>query len=80
MNYYANRHCEWGNWGIGFYDPQPDPTRNYGVLVARIEFPCGPQGPCDGFLGSPEREAYKRMCRDWTERGILPESAKGVSS
>lgn len=73
---HTHRTCQWGNWGITFYNPQPDLTLNYGILVASIDFACGPQGPIDGYLGSPLRESYKKMCRDWTEHGILPESAK----
>lgn len=75
LTYYANRHVEWGHWGINFYDPQPDPTKNFGVKVASLPFAVGPRGPIDGTFGSPTRQALKQACADWVERGVLPSEA-----
>lgn len=75
LAYYASRHVQWGHWGINFYDPQPDPTRNHGVLVASLPFAVGPRGPIDGTTGSPTRNALKQACADWIASGALPAEA-----
>lgn len=70
--YHEQRTVQWGNWGITFMLPQLDRTRNYGDIVGTLYFPCGNQGPCDGFLGSPERKRYEDAVKDWIENGNLP--------
>lgn len=61
------RAVSWGHWGITFQDGERS--------VATLSFPVGPQGPMDGFLGSKEREGYRRACRAWCEDGVLPDGA-----
>jgi len=71
-----HRTVEWGHWGITFATHEIDASGQRGYSAHEIygtqEFPVGARGPADGLLGSPEREAYKRMCTDWTARGVLP--------
>ena len=64
---YDSRTVEWGNWGITFMDPQPDRTKNFGVVVWFMPFPVGTRGPVD-----MPRDYYTNICRAWTERGELP--------
>ena len=75
MPYHTQRTVEWGHWGITFMEPQPDKTRNYGLIVARVDFACGTRGPIDGTLGSPTRQQYRDMCREWMASGTLPPTA-----
>lgn len=68
----TDRFASWAHWGISFWTGE----RGRGPrAIAEIFFQVGTQGPCDGFVGSPEREAYRAVCRAWTERGELPEGA-----
>ncbi len=55
------RKAEWGHWGITLYDGD--------ALVGGVQFPCGPQGPVDGMIGSPERQRYTDAVKAWLERG-----------
>ena len=73
LNRYSERTVEWGHWGITFMDQQPDPSKNYGVIVGHLPFGVGNAGPCDGTLGSPTRERYKAICRAWCESRQIPE-------
>lgn len=68
------RFVSWGHWGISFWngDRNDQPTWQ---AIAEVSFPVGPQGPMDGFIGSPERQRWIDACRVWTERGELPEGA-----
>lgn len=68
----GGRSVSWGHWGLTFSEGEGPDWRQ----VASLPFPVGPQGPQDGFLGSPERERYREACRAWTERGELPEGAR----
>lgn len=70
---YDSRTVEWGHWGITFMDVQPDRTKNFGTIIGTLSFGVGNAGPVDGPVGSPTRLAYLQACKDWTERGILPE-------
>lgn len=69
----TNRRAHWGHWGISFIEYQSrdlyaEPQKIYGTLF----FPVGACGPVDGFIGSPERQVYKEICKAWAERGELP--------
>lgn len=66
--YHSRRTVEWGNWGITFMEPQPDQTKNFGVIVGRVDFPIGIRGPMDGL----RRDYYREICRAWTESGVKP--------
>ncbi|SRR6266566_1527619 len=61
------RTAEWTNWAINFVQEA--------IVVASLDFPCGPQGPCDGFVGSPERKRYQSMVHEWMTNGALPKEA-----
>jgi hypothetical protein len=68
----AVRQASWGHWGICFFWAVPDayaPARIEGTLY----FPCGPQGPQDGFVGSREHQRYADAVKVWREQGTLPE-------
>ena len=67
-NRYTNRTVEWGHWGITFMNPQPDQTKNYGVIIGSIYFPVGTRGPMDNRPGDKER--YRAMIADWVNHGI----------
>lgn len=75
---YNPRHCEWGHWSITFWTRDVDhmrgPWDTYlpGFFVAEVPFAIGNQGPIDGTLGSPLREHYRKLCRDWVHYGIKP--------
>lgn len=58
------RTAEWTNWSINFVDEAK--------VTASLYFPCGPQGPVDGFVGSPERKQYQSYVHDWITAGTLP--------
>lgn len=66
---YTSRTVEWGNWGITFMEPQPDRTKNHGLIVGTLYFPVGSRGPIDSDPRGPD---YRAICRNWTELGILP--------
>ena len=70
-NQSARRVTEWGHWGLTFSwsDGGYAPVKIEGQLF----FPVGNCGPCDGFLGSPERARYAEIVKAWNERGELPE-------
>lgn len=72
MHFHDKRTVEWGHWGLTFMEPQPDASRNYGKIIGTVPFPVGNCGPCDGTVGSPQREKYRAMCKAWMERGELP--------
>lgn len=67
------RTVQWGHWAITFMAPQPDRTKNFGVIVGSVPFPvangCGPQ---DGLAGSSTRTGYQEMCQRWIEHGEVP--------
>lgn len=65
---YCGRTVEWGHWGITFMERQPDPTKNYGVIVGFVDFPVGTRGPMDGL----KRDHYREICRAWVEQGVEP--------
>lgn len=67
------RFTDWGHWGLTFWEGERD---DHPQAIAALPFPVGPCGPCDGWLGSPEREALREKGRLWTERGELPEGAQ----
>lgn len=69
---YVGRTTEWGNWGITFMNPQPDRTKNFGVIVGQLNFAVGNQGPIDGTIGSPIRQKYENICKAWIDQGELP--------
>ena len=58
------REVSWGNWGLTFLD------RN--EIVAKVDFPCGAQGPVDGTIGSPERKGWLAVVEAWREHAMLP--------
>ena len=62
---YTQRTVEWGHWGITFMEPQPDATKNFGVIVGQAVFPVGSRGPLDARPG--DREAYHEMIRVWLQ-------------
>lgn len=64
---YTERTIEWGHWGITFMDPQPDRSRNYGVIAGTVSFPAGPRGPVDG-----DRAFYRAMCDAWISDRVVP--------
>lgn len=65
---YHRRTVEWGNWGITFMEVQPDPTKNYGMIVGFVDFPIGTRGPISGL----KRDYYREICRAWIEQGVEP--------
>lgn len=70
----TTRRVEWGNWGITLYEYEStDPHAAMRKCYGRLNFPCGPQGPIDGFLGGAEHRKYRQICEDWQEQGILPD-------
>lgn len=72
---YTQRTVEWGHWGITFMNPQPDRTKNFGVIVGNLQFPvANGAGPQDGLIGSPQRQHYKDVCQRWIDDGVLHES------
>lgn len=75
-HYHEARSVQWGHWGIDFLDMQPDRTKNFGIIVARISFPVGNCGPIDGHLGSAIREDYQRMVARWIESRVIPSIAQ----
>jgi len=68
----SKRQCEWGNWGITFYEFA---VAGEITFFAKVDFAVGAHGPIDGFIGSPLRESYKQMCKDWREAGTVPTGA-----
>lgn len=58
------RAISWGDSGMSFLERKE--------LVARIDFPVGPQGPADGLLGSKERGRWLLIQEAWIEQGMLP--------
>lgn len=73
MRAQVTRSAEWGNWGITFVSWM-GPTRPYLVRIHGCRyFPIGNRGPCDGTLGSSERQRYQEMIRAWVQDAILPE-------
>jgi hypothetical protein len=69
---YTQRTVEWGHWGITFMEPQPDRSKNFGVIAGQVGFGVGACGPVDGCLGSLLRRSYQDMCEAWISRGVLP--------
>ncbi len=67
------RFVSWGHWGISFWAGSRDDMS--ARAIAEVSFPVGARGPCDGVLGSPEREGWRAKCSAWMERGELPEGA-----
>jgi hypothetical protein len=65
------RLTEWGNWGLTFYTK--DDAGNIIILGQRF-FGVGAQGPCEGFLGSKERQVWIDMSRNWMQNGVLPDT------
>lgn len=72
MNNLGQRKAEWGNWGITFSwsDGGYAPAKIEGTLY----FPVGNCGPCDGYLGSSERDNYKAIVAAWMRDGVLPQN------
>lgn len=70
--YHQGRTVEWGHWGITFLDPQPDLTKNFGVIRGTLHFGVGSRGPIDGTVGSPLRTSYQARCNAWMADGVLP--------
>ena len=58
----------WGHFGITFF--------NDTIKVGEVTFQIGTQGPIEGYIGSPMRNNYEKMCIYWIEKGILPKTAK----
>jgi hypothetical protein len=61
------RHIQWTNSGITFLDRKD--------VIAVVSFPCGPQGPIDGTIGSPERKQWEDVRESWIEHAMLPDKA-----
>lgn len=66
------RESEWGHWGLTFIQRGPGGRD----VLYTISFPVGSQGPMDGYIGSPERERYRALCRRWVHDGELPEGVE----
>lgn len=66
---YTQRTVEWGHWGITFMEPQPDRSKNYGVIVGTVSFGVGTRGPVDA---GQYRDLYRLMCSAWVDHGVLP--------
>ena len=69
-----NRSASWGHWSITFYHAT---ANGYDAESFDFELPfsVGAQGPIDGFLGSKLRMFYQNSCKNWRERGEIPEGA-----
>jgi len=61
------RSASWTHNGITFLD------RNN--IVAVVNFPCGPQGPIDGLIGSTIRKHWEDVVVSWREYAMLPDDA-----
>jgi hypothetical protein len=61
------RQVQWTHNGITFLDRTD--------IVAVVSFPCGPQGPIDGLIGSSERKRWQMVCESWIEHAMLPQGA-----
>ena len=69
----TRRSASWGHWAITLYTGDVWGDYRTAIAVGGVTFPCGPQGPVDGYLGSATREAYRAAIRAWMEHGeILP--------
>ena len=64
----------WGIWSISFYEGDfTNPVLGSHSKIREIFFPCDSTGsPINSGLTPPEQERYKKMIKDWVERGILP--------
>jgi hypothetical protein len=65
---HEQRTVEWGNWGITLMDPQPDRTKNYGVIAGSVYFPVSTRGPIDADKGK-----YRAMCEAWIADRAIPD-------
>lgn len=63
-----DRRTEWGNWGLAFLRHDGQTWQ----VVDGTHFPCGPRGPVDGTVGSPEQMRWRRVADAWTQHGVLP--------
>lgn len=70
------RRVSWGHWGIFFFVVDYTTGEMVRGEGFNVYFGVGARGPCDGFIGSPEREAYVTMCQRWTKIGEIPEGAQ----
>ena len=67
------RTVTWGHWGVSLYEGDVWHDPNQAQLRGGCTFPCGPQGPVDGTIGSPERTRIEEAVHAWGERGeIVP--------
>lgn len=64
---YLGRTVEWGHWAITFMDRQPDPAKNYGIIVGNLA-----HLGIDGTLGSSRRLYLQKICNEWIANGDLP--------
>lgn len=69
------RFVQWGNWGIDLREREGDAWANPGRRVSYVAFGVGSCGPVDGTYGSPTRERYLKICRDFVATGAMPEGA-----
>jgi hypothetical protein len=67
---YLGRTVEWGHWGITLMERQPDPLKNFGVIVGTIPFAVGARGPIDGTIGSELRRNLQARCDAWVKDGL----------
>jgi hypothetical protein len=68
----GERKASWGHWSLTLWVETPAP-----MVFHNVYFQVGPQGPQDGFLGSPERQRYEAIVKEWVCGGVLP---MGVST
>lgn len=61
------RNIQWNSGGITFLER--------GLIIAIVNFPCGPQGPIDGTVGSKERLKWEGVRHAWIEHQMLPDGA-----
>lgn len=73
----SERCAEWGHWGITLYTSAQDGSYASAATAPsyRISFPCGAQGPVDGFIGSPTRKRYRDIIEAWKRDGTVPTEA-----
>jgi hypothetical protein len=65
--YHEKRTVQWGHWGITFMDPNPNQSRNYGLIIGSVPFPVSTCGPFEG-----DKRKWQAMCAAWIADRTMP--------